>query len=292
MNRQGQDRGASKRQGVDDATFRNDRKGGGLNQLLLGKNGRLDPKDMFRIMLLQQLFGGGESEGNSGTVYEDDVNYYGEPGTYVGDESSMNLPGMSLGTPQAAPASAYSDPAMTSQLDLPWPETQGQYPAAGGVPDLVTANTAQASPAPAADGPMAIPTAYQTFRQAGFDDQRARLMTAIAMGESGLNPQAHNPNAATGDNSYGLTQINMLGNLQGPRLKEFGIESNEQLFDPLTNAKAAYSVSGGGQNFSPWSVYKKGAHQQYIDDVERALAGLSDQLPAESPPTTPEEEEE
>lgn len=289
--------------------------GRGLGQ---GRGRGFGMGDMWRWMLLQQLFGGDdEGGGNEGTIYEDDVNYYGTPGEgqYIGDPSSMQ------GVP-AQPSGSISDPAMTSQLDWPEVPPEGSYSAwtaAGGAPDLVAGNLVANAPEgkrgmedilgtppppQPTSGKLGIPQAYETFRQAGFGDEQARLMTAIAMGESGLNPMAHNPNAATGDNSYGLTQVNMLGKLGPARMQEYGLKSNEDLFDPLTNAKAAFGISGGGKNFSPWSVYKKGAHQQYLDDVAAALAGnkyadpaLTKQLespPPDAPtqPTKPEEDEE
>ena len=75
----------------------------------------------------------------------------------------------------------------------------------------------------------------QFARNAGFQGNDANIMAAISMAESGGNPLAHNPNASTGDNSYGLTQVNMLGTLGPARLKQFGLKSNDQLFDPNIN---------------------------------------------------------
>ena len=41
-------------------------------------------------------------------------------------------------------------------------------------------------------------------RQAGFPEEVVPTMVAIAHGESSLNPMAFNPDASTGDQSYGL----------------------------------------------------------------------------------------
>ena len=87
----------------------------------------------------------------------------------------------------------------------------------------------------------------------GFRGESLRQAWGIAMKESTGRPMAHNQNSRTGDNSYGLFQINMIGNLGPARLKEFNLDSNEDLFDPLTNAKIAYIMSDGGKNWSPWS---------------------------------------
>lgn len=58
----------------------------------------------------------------------------------------------------------------------------------------------------------------------------------------------------TGDQSYGLFQINMLGNLGPSRRKQYGLSSNDDLYDPLTNAKVAFRLSKGGTDFGAWGV--------------------------------------
>ena len=73
--------------------------------------------------------------------------------------------------------------------------------------------------------------------------------------ESRGNPLDHNDNPKTGDNSYGLFQINMYGYLEAPRLKTYNLKNNNDLFDPVTNAQVAFRLSSGGTDFSPWKVY-------------------------------------
>lgn len=125
-------------------------------------------------------------------------------------------------------------------------------------------------------GTITMQQAYDLAIAAGFSPGDAKIMAAIAKAESTLNPMAHNPNAGTGDNSYGLWQINMIGKMGSDRLKQFGLTSNEQLFDPFTNAKAAKSVFEG-QGFRAWSVYKSGKYKDYLgeigDNVPGAAAG-------------------
>ena len=87
----------------------------------------------------------------------------------------------------------------------------------------------------------------------GFRGEALRQAWGTVMKESTGRPMAHNKNSNTGDNSYGLFQINMIGNLGPARLKEYGLDSNEDLFDPLTNAEIAYTMSKGGKNWSPWN---------------------------------------
>ena len=50
---------------------------------------------------------------------------------------------------------------------------------------------------------------------AGFDGRALRTAFGMVLKESTGRPYAHNQNSSTGDNSYGLFQINMIGSL-GP----------------------------------------------------------------------------
>lgn len=98
--------------------------------------------------------------------------------------------------------------------------------------------------------------------KAGGNPNDADVMAAIAMAESGGRPEAHNPNPP--DDSYGLWQINMLGAMGPERRAAFGLSSNRDLFDPLTNAKAAVAVSAGGKNKVPWSTFTNGAYEKFL----------------------------
>lgn len=113
-------------------------------------------------------------------------------------------------------------------------------------------------------------TVYSLARWAGLSDDRAVLFTAIAAGESGFNTAAHN--AKPPDDSYGLWQINMLGDLGPDRRRQFGISSNTELLDPWVNATAMAKVSGGGSNARPWSVFTSGAYRAHM---ESARAGAT-----------------
>jgi hypothetical protein len=87
----------------------------------------------------------------------------------------------------------------------------------------------------------------------GFKGNRLKQAWAVVMKESTGRPMAHNKNSKTGDNSYGLFQINMIGDLGPARLKKYGLSNNKDLFNPLTNAKIAYKMSQGGKNWSAWN---------------------------------------
>lgn len=95
------------------------------------------------------------------------------------------------------------------------------------------------------------------LRSAGFEGYQLRMAWAVVIKESTRKPYAHNQNSRTGDNSYGLFQINMLGAMGPERLKKYGLDSNEDLFDPITNARIAFEMSNGGKNWSAWTTYEK-----------------------------------
>lgn len=121
-------------------------------------------------------------------------------------------------------------------------------------------------------------------RQAGFPEELVPRMVAIANAESGRIPNNRNPNAATGDNSYGLFQINMLGAMGPERRAQFGIQSNEQLYDPLTNAKAAKAIYDQ-QGLDAWSVHRSGAADKFMPvDLSKG----PEYRPNQTPPMVPD----
>jgi hypothetical protein len=116
--------------------------------------------------------------------------------------------------------------------------------------------------------PLSQQQVYDFARDAGFSPDAARTVVAIAMRESGLNPNciAYSVAGST-EASYGLMQINMSGSLKTPRLVQFGLSDPSQLLDPATNMRAAYLLSGGS-NWSPW----------HIDSDTAVIAGVTQNL--------------
>ena len=106
-----------------------------------------------------------------------------------------------------------------------------------------------------------------TARAAGFRDtvevspgvSEVVCMCAIAWRESRGNPDAYNGNVKTGDRSYGCWQINMRDPnvardvyehifnipLDAGEPVPVSLLTEQRLFDPLTNAKAAWLLYGG-----------------------------------------------
>ena len=90
------------------------------------------------------------------------------------------------------------------------------------------------------------------LKTVGFEGLGLKQAWSIAKRESNGRPLAYNGNRNTGDNSYGLFQINMIGNLGPERLEKFDLESNKELFDPVTNAEITYHMTKGGSDWSAW----------------------------------------
>ena len=96
--------------------------------------------------------------------------------------------------------------------------------------------------------------------QVGFPSDVAPVISKIAMGESSGRSTAFNGKGA--DQSYGLMQINMLGGMGPERRKAFGLTSNEDLYDPLTNMKAAYEIYKT-QGLEAWGAYTNGSYTKF-----------------------------
>ncbi len=112
----------------------------------------------------------------------------------------------------------------------------------------------------------------QLLAAVGFEGNALKTAWAVVMRESRGHPTSHNKNANTGDNSYGLFQINMIGSLGVDRLAKFqdkiGITKMSDLFNPVANAKAAYYMTEGGTDWGSWGL---GPNAYDGDAVEPAV---------------------
>jgi hypothetical protein len=91
------------------------------------------------------------------------------------------------------------------------------------------------------------------LRAVGFKGNALRSACAIAKAESNGRPFAFNGNSETGDSSYGVFQINMIGELGPDRREKFELDSNAELFNPVINAQIALHMTKGGKDWSSWS---------------------------------------
>ena len=92
----------------------------------------------------------------------------------------------------------------------------------------------------------------ELLQAVGFKGQDLQEAWAVAKKESNGRPLAHNGNTDTGDNSWGMFQINMLGELGQDRRDKFGLKSNAELLNPVVNATITYYMSDGGKNWNAW----------------------------------------
>jgi hypothetical protein len=90
------------------------------------------------------------------------------------------------------------------------------------------------------------------LKYVGFEGKALKMAWAIARTESNGRPMAYNGNRNTGDSSYGIFQINMLGNLGSDRKEKFDLDTNYSLFDPVINAEITYYMTKGGTDWSSW----------------------------------------
>ena len=109
-------------------------------------------------------------------------------------------------------------------------------------------------------------------KTAGIPEKHIPTMVAIALAESGGDIGArYNPEGNTGEDSYGLWQINMDPRYADERLKLFGIDNKKKLFDPVTNAKAAYEIFKQ-QGFNAWTVYRTGKYRDFLPAAKKAAS--------------------
>jgi len=86
----------------------------------------------------------------------------------------------------------------------------------------------------------------------GFKGRRLMEAWAIVKKESMGNALSFNGNSKTGDKSYGLFQINMIGDLNADRKEKYDLDYASQLLNPVINCQVAYLMSKNGENWGPW----------------------------------------
>jgi hypothetical protein len=107
-------------------------------------------------------------------------------------------------------------------------------------------------------------TLQQLASNAGFSGPDLATAVAIALAESSGNPGKYNPETAArggtpqGQGSYGLWQI---------YLKMHPEFAGANLYDPQTNANAAFSIYSRRGGFSDWTTYTEGDYLQYLPQV-------------------------
>lgn len=226
-----------------------------LNMSGLGPNSVATKSTQYMSMMfgdeLSQMLAKGGGDDNFTTTY--DANFAaGLPSDIALSNSFTGTGARTGGTPLAG---GYSSPTLG-----------GSMPGAGGV---VSANVQRilqqyaggktnvnAKSVDAATK-QRMQVALQAAQAAGFSGDELVTIVSLAGRESNFRPEAYNGNLGTGDNSYGLWQINTLNgmweNMRGP----LGLTSKDQLKDPMVNARAAkYLFDQSKTPFFAWGPYR------------------------------------
>lgn len=103
-------------------------------------------------------------------------------------------------------------------------------------------------------------------KTAGFTGKNLGIAVAVALAESGGNTDATNSNSNK-STDYGLWQINSVHSQ---------LLAGKNWRDPNTNAQMAFSISGGGTNWRPWTVFKSGAYVRFLSRGNAAAGNPSD----------------
>jgi hypothetical protein len=107
----------------------------------------------------------------------------------------------------------------------------------------------------------------------GLSPEQAVLMGAVGMAESTGQSGVRNRNLDTKDDSYGMWQINMLGDLGPDRLRRYGLRSAEDLKDPETNARVMASMLKT-DGITAWGAYRDKRYLQYLGEARRIYSQL------------------
>jgi hypothetical protein len=111
---------------------------------------------------------------------------------------------------------------------------------------------------------ISISQCIDICRQAGFPEHSIPIAVAVAICESGLDPENRCLNCFPGilEDSRGLWQINVRVH------PEFDIPT---IFDPLVNAGAAFTISSSGTDWTPWTTFRNDCYKQHLAAVTDAM---------------------
>jgi hypothetical protein len=107
---------------------------------------------------------------------------------------------------------------------------------------------------------------YALARNAGLGTSAAVTATAVALAESGGNPDAQGDVSledGTWGPSVGLWQIRSLKAEYGKGTPR----DASRLTDPQFNAQSMAAISGQGANFGAWTTYTNGAFKSHVADL-------------------------
>jgi len=115
---------------------------------------------------------------------------------------------------------------------------------------------------------------YADLTAAGFSPAAATTLTAISGAESGYDDHAVGDvslETTTWGPSVGLFQIRTLKGATGSgSTRDIALLQGSD----LAQARAAYAISNGGTDFTPWSTWTSGAYQKFLGAAS-SVSGVS-----------------
>lgn len=118
---------------------------------------------------------------------------------------------------------------------------------------------------------IAPPALYAALIQKGLSPAMAAAGVAIAGRESSYSPAAHNDNANTGDDSYGLFQVNLLNGGWTKFLQDHGMSDPASALRTAQGSIDAFAWIAGSSGLNPWGGYK-GANWYDGTNLDNAVA--------------------
>ena len=98
----------------------------------------------------------------------------------------------------------------------------------------------------------------------GFRGDALQIIVAIARAESGWDTSKTSPLNSDGSVDRGLVQINSRAHSEVP---------DSQCYNPQGAMAAAYRISKGGTDFTPWTMFKNGEYKQYLQETVSSVNG-------------------
>jgi hypothetical protein len=105
-------------------------------------------------------------------------------------------------------------------------------------------------------------------QQEGITGENLVIATALGLAESDGRVRVLNDNGR--DVSYGIWQINMRDKLGIDRRKRYKLTSNDELYDPKTNARLMAGESQKGTNWKPWGAFTDGRYSKRMNEARAA----------------------
>lgn len=131
------------------------------------------------------------------------------------------------------------------------PNLQAQLPgAAAAASQSSSSGSGSSAPSPGSNGDYTFSQLETIWVNAGGNATYKAIAAAIAMAESGGNPQATD-NDSNGTVDRGLWQIN-------------SSHGSQSTYNVMANARAAVAISNNGTNWNPWTTYTSGAYLKYL----------------------------